>query len=81
LKGFDIFHSGRIPKNDATDEYRLGWGGVKHPYFYQYYPNRNIRTEYETKRGRKREILEKCWRHLPTSVAGAVGPLVVSQFP
>jgi hypothetical protein len=80
-KGYEIFHSGRIPNNDATDEYRLGWGGTKYGYYYQYVPNRAVKTEYATKRGRKREIIEKCWRMLPTSVAEVLGPHIVGQFP
>ena len=80
-KGFEIIHSGRIPNNDATDDYRLGWGGTKHGYYYQYYPNRGGKTEYDSRRGRKREILERCWKLLPTPVAGAIGPLVVRRFP
>jgi hypothetical protein len=80
-KGYEIFHSGRIPKNDATDEYRLGWGGTKYGYYYQYFPNHSVKAEYSTKRGSKREVLEKCWKMIPTGVAGILGPSVVKQFP
>jgi serine/alanine adding enzyme len=80
-KGYEIFHSGRIPNNDATDEHRLGWGGTKYGYYYQYFPNRSVKTEYAMKRGRKREIIEKCWTMIPTAVAGVLGPSVVKQFP
>ena len=80
-KGYEIFHSGRIPNNDATDEYRLGWGGTKYGYFYQYFPNRSVKTEYAMKRGSKREMIEKCWKMIPTVVAGVLGPSVVKQFP
>jgi hypothetical protein len=80
-KGYEIFHSGRIPNNDATDEHRLGWGGTKYGYYYQYFPNRSVKTEYATKRGRKREVLDKCWKMIPTGVAEILGPSVVKQFP
>ena len=79
--GFEIFHSGRIPNNDITDEYRLGWGGTKHGYFYQYYPSGNAKTEFATKRGGKRALMETCWKSIPHSIAGIVGPYVVRQFP
>lgn len=81
LKGFEIFHSGRIPNDDMTDDYRLGWGGIKHRYYYQYYPNRAEKTEYATKRGGKRKILERCWKLLPAYVAESIGPMVVKRFP
>ena len=80
-KGSEIFHSGRIPANEATDPYRLGWGGNKHTYFYQYYPNINMNTEYSIKKGRKRILFEKCWKLLPFGIAEKVGPAIVKQFP
>lgn len=80
-KGFEIFHSGRIPNNDATDGYRLGWGGTKYGYYYQYHPTQRAKTEYASRRGRKREVLERCWKLLPRFVAATVGPWVVRQFP
>jgi hypothetical protein len=36
-EGITIFHSGRIPKTDTAASYRLGWGGTKYNYYYQYY--------------------------------------------
>jgi hypothetical protein len=78
--GFRIVHSGRIPNNDDTDAYRLGWGGKKHAYFYQYHPGTSA-TEYSKKRGIKRQLVEKCWKNLPVSVAGAIGPMIVRRFP
>lgn len=80
-KGFEIFHSGRIPGNDVTDDFRLGWGGTKHAYYYQRYPNLRGTTNTAVQRGSKREGLERCWKLLPRSVAGAIGPLVVRMFP
>lgn len=80
-KGCEIFHSGRIPNNEAVEEYRLGWGGTKYPYYYQYYPNRGGQTEYVSKRGWKRDLLGRCWKLLPAPVAEAIGPLVVKEFP
>lgn len=79
--GKTIFHSGRIPLNDATEAHRLGWGGVKYPYYYQYYPNIATRTEHATKRGTKRELIEKIWKRLPLSVANILGPRIVKYFP
>ena len=80
-KGFEICHSGRIPNNDMTDDYRIGWGGKKHGYYYQYYPNRAEKMEYATKRGSKRKILERCWKLVPAPVAEVIGPMVVKRFP
>lgn len=79
--GFEIFHSGRIPNNDATNEHRLGWGGTKYGYYYQYYPKENVKTEFTTKRGKKRELMEKSWKILPQGVVNVLGPIVVRQFP
>lgn len=79
--GKSIFHSGRIPVSDETDGYRLGWGGTKYQYFYQYHPNSATRTEYATRRGRKRAVIEQCWKRLPLSVAGVMGPRIVKHFP
>ncbi len=76
-----IFHSGRIPANGETDEYRLGWGGDQHGYFYQYYPNNGQRTEFAVKRGRKRKLFENCWKMMPTAFAEMLGPAIVKRFP
>lgn len=81
LRGKTIFHSGRIPATDDTEAHRLGWGGVKYPYFYQYYPNTDAKTEYATRRGGKRALVEKCWKRLPVGVARFLGPRVVRYFP
>ncbi len=80
-EGTRIFHSGRIPETDLTDDYRLGWGGTKYRYYYQYYPDNMAKTEYAVKRGRKREIFESCWKLMPRSIVKMVGPHIVRQFP
>lgn len=81
-EGKRIFHSGRIPRTDLTDPYRLGWGGVQYDYYYQYYPDSNkTRTEYSKRKGWKRDLFEKVWRLVPEAVAGALGPAVVKRFP
>lgn len=80
-QGFQIFHSGRMPEQGEVDAYRLGWGGEKHPYFYQYYPATEGRTEYRNKRGLKRSVFTFCWKLMPTPLAEAIGPKVVAKFP
>ncbi len=80
-KGFEVCHSGRIPNSDQTDAYRLGWGGIKFPYYYHYYPNQDSQTEYASRRGKKRGILESIWKKLPPKAAGALGPIIVRRFP
>ena len=80
-QGIRIVHSGRIPKTDAAFKYRLGWGGTKYNYYYQYYGMGEGQTEFSTKRGRKRALIESAWKRIPTSVAGILGPVVVKQFP
>lgn len=80
-EGVRIVHSGRIPKTDAAFKYRLGWGGTKYNYYYQYYGMGEGQTEFSTKRGRKRALIESAWKRIPTSVAGILGPVVVKQFP
>lgn len=79
--GYEIFHSGRIPRTDITNSYRLGWGGTKYNYYYQYYPDNMVKTEYSTKRGRKREIFQSCWKLMPRSIVKLLGPHIVRQFP
>jgi hypothetical protein len=79
--GKSIFHSGRIPFTDQADDYRLGWGGTKHQYYYQYHPNTDTKTEYASKRGWKRDVMQQCWKRLPVSIAGFLGPHVVKLFP
>ena len=80
-QGKEIFHSGRIPKTDQTYEYRLGWGGKKYGYYYQYYPNTLSFAEYSRKRGRKREILTFLWKKFPVWVTRLIGPYVVKHYP
>ena len=80
-EGIEIMHSGRIPNTDIVDEYRLGWGGVKNQYYYQYYPSTGVQTEFAVKRGKKRQLFEKVWRHLPKGLVNLVGPVIVKQFP
>jgi len=80
-QGIHIMHSGRIPKTDAAFGYRLGWGGTKYNYYYQYHGMGEGSTEFSTKRGRKRALIESVWKRMPVSVAGALGPVVVKQFP
>jgi hypothetical protein len=79
--GKEIFHSGRIPNTDGVDPYRLGWGGAKYNYYYQYYPNSTANTEFAVKRGRKRELLEACWKMAPQAITRLLGPRVVKQLP
>lgn len=76
-----VFHSGRIPENEETDKYRLGWGGIKHKYWYQYYAQNSTSTEYSTKRGTKRKVFTATWRHLPSFMTKTIGPTIVRQFP
>jgi len=79
---FSICHSGRISKTDDVDPYRLGWGGKKHTYYYQYYPPRDQQTtEFVQKRSWKRNLFSSVWKLMPLPVAGFLGPYVVRQFP
>jgi serine/alanine adding enzyme len=80
-EGMQIFHSGRIPKSDETNEYRLGWGGTKYNYFYQYYPGDVGAVEFAKKRGKKRDIVASIWKRLPVSITRFLGPLIVKQYP
>ena len=80
-EGFEIFHSGRIPKNQETARYRLGWGGTLFPYYYQYYPNTSGPTEFTTRRGLKRRIASFVWKRLPIAAARSLGPRLVRRFP
>ncbi len=79
--GKEIFHSGRIPKTNKADIYRLGWGGVKHKYYYQYYPQGTISTEFSRKRGWKREVFKFLWKKLPKGIVRLLGPVVTKKFP
>ncbi len=80
-EGIEIMHSGRIPNTDIVDAYRLGWGGVKNQYYYQYYPATCVQTEFAVKRGKKRQLFEKVWKRLPRGLVSLVGPAIVEQFP
>lgn len=79
--GKGIFHSGRIPINDETSKFRLGWGGEKFQYYNQYFPQSVVNTEYSQKRGKKRELFTNVWSHLPRPLINLVNPFLVKQFP
>jgi hypothetical protein len=79
--GTRIFHSGRLPRTGGTNDYRLGWGGTAHGYFYQYHPPRQGATESSQKRGLKRSLLQVAWKRLPIPIARAVGPKIVRRYP
>lgn len=81
LRGVEILHSGRIPRSNETDAYRLGWGGQEHGYYYQYMPNTGAKTEYAKKRGRKRQMMASCWKRMPRSAARLLGPAIVREYP
>ncbi len=80
-QGKRIYHSGRIPANNAAEAYRLGWGGTPYDYYYQYYPAGDSMRGESRKKGRKRELFESVWKRLPMSVAGWLGPSIVKRFP
>ena len=80
-QGITIMHSGRIPKTDAAIDFRLGWGGTKYNYYYQYYGVSPAATEFKNKRNRKRQLIESVWKRMPVALAQAAGPFVVKQFP
>jgi hypothetical protein len=81
-EGIKIFHSGRIPKNNKTELYRLGWGGKIYNYYYQYYPIKDeIKTESEKKRGRKRDILSSIWKNIPPEISKFMGPYIIRHLP
>ncbi len=79
-RGYEVFHSGRIPKAGGVDPFRLGWGGTVHPYLYHYHPNTVSRTE-SGKRGRKRDLFLAAWKALPLPLANLAGPRIVKLFP
>ena len=80
-EGIEIFHSGRIPKSNKADIYRLGWGGTAFNYYYQYYPKSIKKTEFAIKRGIKRELITKVWRMTPKFITRSIGPKIISKFP
>jgi hypothetical protein len=81
LKGFEIFHSGRMPNNEDTLQFRKGWGGAKHPYYYQFYPQTTTASEFGTRRGWKRRLFNVAWKRTPLFVARVLGPRIVIGFP
>lgn len=80
-EGYRIFHSGRIPANDDTDPFRLGWGGVRNGYYYQYYPNTSAKTEFAVRRSPKRKAFETVWKKTPLWITKTVSPFIIRQFP
>lgn len=82
VEGVHIFHSGRIPLGELAPEYRLGWGGAKCYYYYQYYGSHGGKRKAGTPgRGRMRKVFEMVWKKIPRSLAAAIGPSIVRQFP
>ncbi len=79
-EGTRTFHSGRIPKDDSVPRYRLGWGGNRREYFYQYYGLRG-KTETGNKRGRARRFIESTWRRMPRRLANLLSPSIIKEFP
>jgi hypothetical protein len=80
-KGYEIIHSGRIPGDESAPAFRLGWGGEKFPYFYQYFPRTQTTTEVKRKRGLKRRMFSIFWRLLPKKITSFIGPKIVRKFP
>jgi hypothetical protein len=81
MEGKAIFHSGRIPKNNTTHGYRLGWGGQKHLYYYQYYPNTGGDSHFKAQQSAKRKMISSVWKKLPLGVTALLGPKIVRYFP
>jgi hypothetical protein len=79
--GLQIFHSGRIPKTNEADIHRLGWGGTKFEYFYQYYPKTNGTTEFSSKRGIKRKVFNFIWKVSPKFLVKSVSGKIITRFP
>jgi len=80
-EGIEIFHSGRLARTQEAPGYRLGWGGLAYPYYYQYYPNTGGQTDFSTRRGWKRKMVSTAWKAMPMAVARRIGPMVVRHFP
>jgi len=80
-EGIHICHSGRIPRGDIAPQYRLGWGGTKHNYYYQSPGIGNAQAQQTNTRGTKRSIFESVWRKTPLGLAKAISPMIVKQFP
>jgi len=80
-QGYGIFHSGRMPNSEDAEAYRLGWGGEKFGYHYQYFPKTEGATESTRKRGWKRKAFSECWKYMPKSIARTVGPRIIRRYP
>ena len=78
--GFQIVHSGRIPYNEKVPAYRLGWGGQRREYYYQYVGLQG-KTESGSKRGRSRAVVEAVWRRMPLTLANLISPPLLRQYP
>ncbi len=46
-----------------------------------YYPNTNTKTEFNQKKGYKRDLFEKVWKITPPFLTNRIGPKIVKQFP
>ena len=75
-----IVHSGRIPDDGNVPAYRLGWGGQKQRYYYQYHGIQG-KTETNTKRGWVRRTGGAVWKKLPGVVSNLLDPVVIRQYP
>lgn len=80
-EGIHIFHSGRIPRGEVAPPYRLGWGGTKYNYYYQWPGIRNSQPQSTNTRGGKRSVFESVWKKTPLGLARAISPVIVKQFP
>ncbi|MGD9200472.1 MAG: hypothetical protein PVI26_02825 [Chitinispirillia bacterium] len=78
---FTHFHSGRIPLSNETYQYRLGWGGKKNRYYYQYYPNTNNFSDINQIFNKKRKVFENIWKMTPQPITSVIGPYIVKRFP
>lgn len=79
-RGIRIAHSGRIPDSEDVPQYRLGWGGEKNRYYYQYY-GYSGKTESSSKRGSRRDLFKTVWRRTPIALSQLVGGVINKQFP
>jgi hypothetical protein len=75
-----IVHSGRIPDDGNVPPYRLGWGGDKQRYYYQYHGHQG-KTETNAKRGWVRRTGTALWKKLPGGVSSLLDPFVIRQYP
>lgn len=79
--GIRILHSGRIPRGELSPAYRLGWGGTKYNYYYQFHQRGKTNGQTAGTRGANRSAFESVWKKIPMAVAGTIGPAIVRQFP